>query len=166
MKHTQITAFGVLNIHNALFKIEHCMRTREHILALEVKYNVREHSLYQRKNQWNKWSAEFAPAGSDDMFRNRIDKYIVMREVLHIEQCIIYTDIHIIYYALIYDLTHCNIIFSDIYIWRVWSQNARNAKVKKLSYPAKRSTIDSQIQFRFHLLAKCDVPVVYITFCK
>ena len=69
------------------------MRTREHILALDVKYNVKEHSLYQRKNQWNKLSAEFAPAGSDDMFRNRIDKYIVRREVLHVRK--VYTYIHI-----------------------------------------------------------------------
>ena len=32
--------------------------------------------------------------------------------------------------------------------------------------PAKRSMIDRQIQFRFHLFAKCVVPVVYISFCK
>ena len=32
--------------------------------------------------------------------------------------------------------------------------------------PAKRSTIDRQIQFRFHLFAKSVVPMVYITFCK
>ena len=38
--------------------------------------------------------------------------------------------------------------------------------MKKLSYPAKRSTIDRQIQFRFHLSAKYVVPMVYITFCK
>ena len=30
----------------------------------------------------------------------------------------------------------------------------------------KRLTIDRQIQFRFHLFAKCVVLVVYITFCK
>ena len=29
--------------------------------------------------------------------------------------------------------------------------------------PVKRSPIDRHIQFRFHLFAKCDVPMVYIT---
>ena len=51
-------------------------------------------------------------------------------------------------------------------IWRVWSQNAIKPRWKNWVTPAKISTIDRQIQFRFHLFAKCVVPVVYITFCK
>ena len=51
-------------------------------------------------------------------------------------------------------------------IGHLLSQNAINAKVNKFSYPAKRLTIYRQIQFRFHLFAKCVVPMVYITFSK
>ena len=82
----QIEVFKILmgyeNIDsNIFFKIKESKITRGHFLMLEKKQSrldVRKFSFSKRTiNVWNKLSAECVHANSVNVFKNRIDKYLV-----------------------------------------------------------------------------------------
>ena len=64
------------------FKIMRSKRTRGHDFTLvkgQSRLEVRKYSFSQRTvNEWNKLSADCVHSSSIDMFKNRIDNYLVM----------------------------------------------------------------------------------------
>ena len=66
---------------NIFFEIKESKITRGHNFTLvkkQSRLDVRKFSFSQRTiNVWNKLSAECVHAGSVNMFKNRIDKYLV-----------------------------------------------------------------------------------------
>ena len=70
------------NIHPNIFvKIKTGKRTRGHDLMLEKRQSrlyVIKYSFSQRTlNEWNKWSADCVHSSSINMFKSRIDNYVV-----------------------------------------------------------------------------------------
>ena len=79
-------SFTILNGHenidqNIFFKIKTAKRTRGHDVILvkgQSRSNVRKYSFSQRTvNDENKLSADCVHSSSINMFRNRIDNYLV-----------------------------------------------------------------------------------------
>ena len=66
---------------NIFFEIKASKRTRGHNFILvkkQSRLDVRKFSFSQRTiNIWNKLSTECVPSSSANMFKNRIDKYLV-----------------------------------------------------------------------------------------
>ena len=82
----QIEVFKILNGHdnidpNIFFKIKTGKITRGHDCTLvkgQNRLNFRKYSFSQRTvNEWNKLSADFVHSSSVNMFKNRIDNYLV-----------------------------------------------------------------------------------------
>ena len=82
----QIEVFKILNGYenidsNLFFEIKESKITRGHNFTLvkkQSRLDVRKFSFSQRTiNVWNKLSEECAHASSVNMFKNRIDKYLV-----------------------------------------------------------------------------------------
>ena len=66
---------------NTFFEIKESKKTRGHNFTLvkkQSRLDVRKFSFSQRTiNVWNKLSSECVHASSVNMFKNRIDKYLV-----------------------------------------------------------------------------------------
>ena len=86
IKGDQIEVFKVLNGYenidfNIFFKIKQNKITRGHNFTLvkkQSRLDVRKYSFSQRTiNVWNTLSAECVHASSVNMFKNKIDKYLV-----------------------------------------------------------------------------------------
>ena len=82
----QIEVFKILNGHenidpNIYFKIKTGKITRGHDFTLvkgQNRLDFRKYSFSQRTvNEWNKWSADCVHSSSVNMFKNRIDNYLV-----------------------------------------------------------------------------------------
>ena len=82
----QIEVFKILNDHenidpNIFFKIKTGKITRGHDFTLVKEQNrldFRKYSFSQRTvNEWNKLSADCVHSSSGNMFKNRIDNYLV-----------------------------------------------------------------------------------------
>ena len=82
----QIEVFKILNGYenidsNIFFRNKKSQITREHNFTLvkkQSRLDVRKFSFSQRTiNVWNKLSTECVHASSVNMFKNRIDKYLV-----------------------------------------------------------------------------------------
>ena len=74
-------SIGLLNIPNIFVTIRERKRTRGHEFSLvkgQRRLDVRQYSFSQRTiHVWNKLSTDCVPASSANMFKNRIDKYLV-----------------------------------------------------------------------------------------
>ena len=73
---------GYENIdYNIFSKLRNCKITRGHNFMLvkkQSRLDVRKYSFSQRTiNVWNKLSSECVQASSVNMFKNKIDKYLV-----------------------------------------------------------------------------------------
>ena len=86
IKGDQIEVFKILNGYenidsNISFEIKESKITRGHNFTLvkkQSRLDIRKFSFSQRTiNVWNKLSAECVHASSVNVFKNRIDKYIV-----------------------------------------------------------------------------------------
>ena len=82
----QIEVFKILNGHenidpNIFFKIKTGKITRGHDFTLvkwQNRLDFRKYSFSQRTvNEWNKLSADCVHSSSVNMFKNRIDNYLV-----------------------------------------------------------------------------------------
>ena len=82
----QIGVFKISNGHenidpNICFKIKTGKRTRGHDLTLvkgQNRLDVRKYSFSQRTvNEWNKLPADCVHSSSINMFKNKIDNYVV-----------------------------------------------------------------------------------------
>ena len=82
----QIEVFKILNDHekidpNTLFTIKTGERTREHDFTLvkgQSRLAVRKYSFSQRTvNEWNKLSADCVHSSCINMFKTRIDNYLI-----------------------------------------------------------------------------------------
>ena len=82
----QIEVFKILNGHenidpNIFFKIKTGKITRGHDFTLvngQTRLDFRKYSFSQRTvNEWNKLSADCVHSSSVNMFKNRIDNYLV-----------------------------------------------------------------------------------------
>ena len=87
IKESQIKAFKILNgyenIHsNILFKIKAGKIYVGHEVTLAKEHNifdVRKYSFSQSTiNVWNKLSTDCVHANSVNMFKNRLDKYLIL----------------------------------------------------------------------------------------
>ena len=66
---------------NMFFKLKEGSRTRGHEAAFakeQCRFDIRKFSVSQRViNEWNKLPNECVDASSVNMFKNRIDKYLI-----------------------------------------------------------------------------------------
>ena len=66
---------------NMFFQLKESSRTRVHKAALvkeQCRLNMRKHSFLQRViNEWNKLPNDCVNASSVNMFKNRIDIYVI-----------------------------------------------------------------------------------------
>ena len=82
----QIEVFKIVNGYkdvdrNMFFKLEEGSRTRGHKAALvkeQCRWNMRKYSFSQRViHEWNKLPNDCVNASSVNMFKNRIDRYLI-----------------------------------------------------------------------------------------
>ena len=83
----QIEVFKIVNGYedvdkkNMFFKLKEGSRTRGHKAALvkeQWRLDMRKYSFSQRViNEWNKMPNDCVNASSDNMFKNRIDRYLI-----------------------------------------------------------------------------------------
>ena len=65
---------------NMFFKLKEGSRTRGHKVALvkeKSRLDMRKYSFSQVINEWNKLTNDFVSASSVNMFKNRIDRYMI-----------------------------------------------------------------------------------------
>ena len=76
----QIEVFKIVN-RNMFFKLKEGSRTRGHKAALvkeQCRLDMRKYSFSQRViNEWNKLPNNCVNASSVNMFKNRIDRYLI-----------------------------------------------------------------------------------------
>ena len=84
----QIEVFKIVNGYedidaNIFFKLKEGSRTRGHKAALvkeQCRLDIRRYSFTQRAiNEWNELSNDCVNASSVNMFKNRIDRYLMIR---------------------------------------------------------------------------------------
>ena len=72
---------------NMFFKLKEGSRTRGHKAALveeQCRLDMRKYSFTQRViNEWNKQSDDCVNASSVNMFKNRIDRYLIWAGYTH-----------------------------------------------------------------------------------
>ena len=93
----QIEVFKIVNDYedvdrNIFFKLKEGSRTRGHKAAFvkeQCRLDMRKYSFSQRViNEWNKLSNDCVNASSVNMFKNRIDRYLMSG--LHIDDKIVW----------------------------------------------------------------------------
>ena len=84
--HAKLEVFKIVNGYedvdrNMFFKLKEGSRTRGHKVALvkeQCRLDMRKYSFSQRViNEWNKLPNDCVNASSVNMFKNRIDRYLI-----------------------------------------------------------------------------------------